>query len=100
MTTLLSRFVRSLRPRGTDEGVGLLLVILTTGVIASLVVVAGSIAMRSQINARSHTQFDDALVTAEQGIDLGLARIQGAYALDGSTYLSPHASATTFDKTR
>ena len=80
-----------------DEGMGLLLVILTTGVIATLVLVSGAIAMRAQTSARQHTQFDGALVTAEQGIDMALARVQGAYVLDGSAYLSPHMTATAFD---
>jgi hypothetical protein len=102
MKTVWARWLTLTRTDGQgrrDEGMGLLLVILTTGVIAALVMVAGAIAMRAQTSARQHTQFDDALVTAEQGIDLGLARIQGAYVLDGSVYLSPHLVPTTFDTT-
>jgi DNA-binding transcriptional regulator YdaS (Cro superfamily) len=82
-----------------DEGMGLLLVIISSAVIMTLVLVAAAMALRSQTSARQHTSFDAALVTAEQGIDLGLARIQGAYDLDGSAYLSPHPTPTTFDPT-
>jgi hypothetical protein len=87
------------RPDASDEGMGLLLVIISSAVIMTLVLVSAAMAMRSQTSARQHTSFDAALVTAEQGIDVGLARIQGAYDLDGSAYLSPHPTPTTFDPT-
>ena len=91
--------LRSARRDGADSGMGLILVVCTSTVVMSLVLVAGAIAMRSQVSAREHTMYDDGLVSAEQGVDLGLARVAGEYNLDGSTYLSPHATATTFDAT-
>jgi hypothetical protein len=78
---------------------GLILVVCTSVVVMSLVLVAGAIAMRSQVSAREHTTYDDGLVSAEQGVDLGLARVAGEYNLDGSIYVSPHATATAFDAT-
>ena len=87
---------RSLRVK-PDAGMGLILVIGTSVVIMTLVIVSGSIALRAQTSARQHTQFDDALVAAEQGVDLGLARVQANYDLDATLYVSPHPTATTFD---
>lgn len=95
----MNRLLRALRaPRGEDEGAGLLLVIGTAGVVMSLVLVAASIAERSLTSGRQHDAFTTALQAAESGIDLGLARVQGAYDLDASDYRTPHPSATDFDQ--
>jgi hypothetical protein len=83
--------------RGDDEGFGMILVIGMSAVVMSLVMVTGSIAMRSMSSARTHDSFASMLAVAETGIDQGIARVQAAYDWDGKDYRTPHLSATTFD---
>ena len=66
------------RLRGDDEGLGLILVIGLSTVMAILVTVMTTVAIRSLNSSNDHVHFEQALAAAEAGIDRELSNIQAA----------------------
>lgn len=66
------------RLRAEDDGVGLILVIGLSAVMAILITVMTTIAIRSLSSSSDHVRFEQALAAAEAGIDRELANIQEA----------------------
>ena len=59
--------------RADDEGVGMVLVLATVGIITTLMLVATMTATRSLTSSRKHVSFESALSAAETGLDTVLA---------------------------
>ena len=66
------------RLRAEDEGVGLILVIGLSAVMAILITVMTTVAIRSLASSSDHVRFEQSLAAAESGIDRELANIQTA----------------------
>ena len=61
-----------------DEGVGLILVIAISAILATLLAVISATAIRSLSSSSEHVSFESSLAAAEAGIDEELAYIQAA----------------------
>ena len=66
------------RLRAEDEGIGLILVIGLSAVMAILITVMTTVAIRSLNSSSDHVRFEQSLAAAEAGIDRELANIQTA----------------------
>jgi hypothetical protein len=66
------------RLRAEDEGIGLILVIGLSAVMAILITVMTTVAIRSLGSSSDHVRFEQSLAAAEAGIDRELANIQTA----------------------
>jgi Tfp pilus assembly protein PilX len=70
---------RTAREQRGDDGFSMILVIGFMLVVGVLVAAALGVATNSLSSSRQHVTFEQALSTAESGIDQGLARVQQAY---------------------
>lgn len=87
-----------LESRG-DDGLAMLLVIATMGIISLLILVVFGIADRSLLSSRTHATFEQALSTAENGIDLGLAQVNAVYNAVGTDSFATPETTQTWDPT-
>lgn len=70
---------RQLRRPTSDDGVGMILVIGLMGLITALTAVAGTIAVNSVTSSQNRVTYEQALATAESGIDYSLGKLQKAF---------------------
>jgi hypothetical protein len=82
------------RHRGEDEGIGLILVIGFISIITTLVFVAGTIAVASLSSSRNRVTYEQAMATAENGIDFTLAHLQTAFDKYNADYPVPSPPTT------
>lgn len=82
----------------SDEGVGMVLVIATVGIVTTLMAVMATTAVRSLRSSRTHVSFEGALAAAESGVDQVLARSQTTYDSSGTdSYLTPASGDASCD---
>ena len=77
-----------------DDGIGLVLVLGITTVIMSLVVAASVISVSALKSSGSRVSYENALQTAENGIDFALARVQTAFDEYNLDYPIPNVAST------
>ena len=78
MATSRRRVAYALRPGHEDEGIGLILVIGISAMMAILLAVITATAIRSLESSSDHVKFEQSLAAAEAGIDRELSSIQSA----------------------
>lgn len=77
-----------------DEGLGMVLVLGLAGVLSTLMLVSGTVALRSVASSRVHNNFESALAVADGGVDAALAKSVAAYMSTGSdSYATPSGSS-------
>lgn len=64
---------------GSDEGMGMILVIGLLALISALIVVSGTIAVNAITSSNNRVTFEQALATAENGVDFSLGKLQKAF---------------------
>lgn len=67
------------RADARDEGMGMILVIGIMGLITALIAVAGTVAVSAIRSSHNRVTYEQALATAENGVDYALARLQKAF---------------------
>ena len=85
-------FRRRLARAGSDEGMGMILVIGIMGLVTGLVAVAASVAVNSITSSRNRVTYEQALATAENGIDYSLAKLQKAFDESNADYPMPSST--------
>jgi hypothetical protein len=76
-----------------DEGMGMLLVIGVLGLVSALVAVAGTIAVTTVKSSNNRVTYEQALATAENGVDYGLSQLQKAFDDTNSDWPTPAPAA-------
>ncbi len=75
---ILRRSVTLTRLRKQDEGIGLILVIGISAMMAILLAIITATAIRSLHSSSEHVNFEQSLAAAESGVDIELSKIQSA----------------------
>ena len=86
-------WIRQRCPQG-DEGIGLILVMGIATIATTLVAVTGTIALSSLRESRQRVSFEQALATAENGIDNEMAYLQKAFDDYNADYPVPTTPTT------
>jgi len=73
----------------SEDGMGMILVIGIMGLVTALVAVAGSVAVNSITSSRNRVTYEQALATAENGIDYALVKLQKAFDESNADYPMP-----------
>jgi hypothetical protein len=85
---------RRLHGRGDDDGMGMILVIGTLVFISTLVAASGAIAINALTQGDQRVTYEQALATAENGVDFALGKLQLAFDQYNADWPTPSPPTT------